>query len=116
MKADDEGEWQSITDGASFQARQGRLDLNVARYAERWDWLDRLSSGYIVRVLNRLGGFKSSGERHSVQSLLAQCGIQNSYEKLMGRWLHKLVAEKVLEQNGLAFTSFVPLPADRKSV
>ncbi len=111
VQADDEAEWQSVTDGASFQARQGRLDLNVARYAERWDWLDRLSSGYIVRVLNRLGGFRSSGERHSVQSLIAQCGIQSSYDKLMGRWLQKLVAEKVLEQNGLAFTSFVPLPA-----
>jgi acyl transferase domain-containing protein/SAM-dependent methyltransferase/acyl carrier protein len=107
---DDEKDWQAITDSASFQARQGRLDLNVARYAERWDWLDRLTSGYIVRTLSGLGGFKRSGERHSAQSLMAQCGIQPSYEKLMGRWLEKLVGEKVLEQNGLAFTSFVPLP------
>jgi len=104
-------EWRWICEHASRQSRRCRLDLDLAGYPERWLLLGRLASAYIVAALRRLGAFRDAGERHSAESLLAQCGIQASYEKLMERWLNRLAGEGVLRRDGRTFSAPAPLPA-----
>ncbi len=109
--ADPESEWRSISDHASRQSREGRLDLNVAQYPVRWAWLERLTGAYIVHALRELGAFESGGQRHSVRSLMAHCEIRNSYEKLLERWLKRLSSLEFLEAEGDTFSAVRPLPS-----
>ena len=102
--------WQCISESVARQSEQGPLNLTVAQYPERWAWLDKLTSVYIIAALRKLGLFQSAGERHSAASLLGRCGVRESYEKLIGRWLRKLASEGLLETKGTDFVACGPLP------
>ena len=107
---DPETAWECIRESAAHQSQQGRLDLTIAEYPERWAWLDKLTSVYINSALRELGLFRSAGECHSAASVVGQCGIRESYQKMIGRWLRKLASEGLLEVKGTDFVASTPLP------
>ena len=108
--ADPATQWEWTREALSRQANQGRLDLNVAAYAERWALLDKITTAYMLNAFTQLGVFGKAGERRSADTLLEAHGIRASYRKLMGRWLRQLASKGLLEKNGEFFTAQAPLP------
>ncbi len=94
---DSEREWQSIVESAARQSRQGRLDLDIGSYPERWNCLDRLTTAYTVAALHELGAFRHPGERHTPDMLIEACGISGVYQKLLERWLKRMSPKDLLE-------------------
>ena len=102
-------QWSSIYESASRQAGQGRLDLDVASYPERWAILDSLVTEYICRAFHRLSLYRQAGEAHSAETLIAS-GIRPVYERLMQRWLRHLSGKNLLRADGDRYVAPAPLP------
>jgi malonyl CoA-acyl carrier protein transacylase/SAM-dependent methyltransferase len=102
-------QWSSIYESVSRQAEQGRLDLDVASYPERWAILDSLVTEYICRTFYRLGLYRQAGEAHSAETLIAS-GIRPVYERLMQRWLRHLSDKNLLRADGDLYIAREPLP------
>jgi len=102
--------WQDAAAAARNQANQVPIDLQVHTYATKWRHLDQLSIGYIVRTLRRMGAFAESGSRHSVDSLMRECGIVSTYRMLVSRWLERLAGDGLLVREGEDFRAETPLP------
>ena len=111
LPADERPEWEWISESASRQSDQCRLDLKVDLYHERWACLDKLSSAYIVLALRHLGVFHAAEERHSGSSLIRQNAVRGTYGKLIDRWLRRLCAEGLLQRDGDDFVAPRPLPS-----
>lgn len=92
--------WQAAAAAARRQSQQGPFDLNLPTYAARWEILDRLTSGYMIRALTKLGIFCQNNEAWTVGDLLARAGIQPTYDHLIIRWLEKLTGIGLLQKNG----------------
>jgi malonyl CoA-acyl carrier protein transacylase len=92
--------WHAATNAASDQADRAPLDLHVDSYSGKWRTLEALTTEYMVRALNQLGAFTSSGETSTVESFLTRFGILVEYRVLIGRWLGKLASEGLLEVSG----------------
>ena len=108
----DEAEWERILEAALRQSGQSRLELNLAQYPERWALLDKLTSAYIVSAFCSRGIFQNVDERHSLKSIIQNYGFGASYEKLLQRWLKRLTAQSLLQQEGEIFVAPEPLRGD----
>ncbi len=91
VKPDAGREWEAVLESASRQSRQGRLDLDVSSYPDRWRCLDALSTAYIAAALEELGA--DSHREWTADSLVETCGIRDAYRKLLERWLARLPRE-----------------------
>jgi SAM-dependent methyltransferase/acyl carrier protein len=103
--------WETVREGAAWQADQGRLDLSLDRYAQGWVILEKLTDAYIAAALVRLGAFQTVGESQSVDSLIQQTGIQDGFGKLVGRWLGRLADAGQLSHSGSTYTAVSALVA-----
>ncbi len=103
--------WKAVTAAGQKQAHQGPLELALGTYADRWDCLHRLTVAYVGSALGTLGVFAQPGESHTVDTLIAQCGILPVYHDLMGRWLRKLADAGLLQQQEETFVSVQPIAA-----
>ncbi|HEY9088383.1 MAG TPA: beta-ketoacyl synthase N-terminal-like domain-containing protein [Anaerolineaceae bacterium] len=104
--------WDSAVTAARRQSQQAPLDLDVTRFGEKWDALNRLAAAYMTNTLHSLGAFQTPGERHTPQSLLEQFHIQPTYHALMARWMQHLAGFGWLQAtDGGAYTSVKPLSA-----
>jgi malonyl CoA-acyl carrier protein transacylase/SAM-dependent methyltransferase/acyl carrier protein len=101
-------QWSAICESTNRQAGQGRLDLDVASYPERWAFLDSLVTEYICRALQQLGVYQHAGEQHTPETLVA-AGIRPVYGRLMQRWLRHLAAHNRLQAEGDRYTAPAPL-------
>ena len=113
-EVDGESRWADVVAAGRMQAEQAPLDLDLGSYAAKWRALDRLSTAYMVRALQRLGAFGVDGETSSVDDLVRAHGIAPGYRHLLARWLRRLVGEGLLreEANG-SFIAPVALPPAR---
>jgi acyl transferase domain-containing protein/SAM-dependent methyltransferase len=102
--------WAVISEAARSQARQGPLDLNAASYPAKWDCLARLTTAHAVRTLRDAGLFIRSGTSLTLDAVLAEAQIANTYRHLVQRWLERLVAGRLLSVSGSTYTSNAPLP------
>jgi acyl transferase domain-containing protein/SAM-dependent methyltransferase len=93
---DEEVVWSAIEESATRQSQHGRLDLDITSYPARWQCFDQLTTAFIVDTLAALNAFPTAGDRHSIESMMAVCGIGNGYARLMERWLKRLVSEGFL--------------------
>ncbi len=96
--ASPEAIWQAVEAAGRLQENVGPLDLNLHTYPDKWAYLDRLTSAYIVRVLQELGVFARPGEAHTAAGLVTQCNLQPGYRVLIQRWLDRLEKEGYLER------------------
>ena len=96
-------EWESVCESAAHQSRCAGFDLNVAAYPHRWAILEHLALAWIRRTLVQLGAFQAPGESHTVESLLAGCGIGSGYQKLVHAWLGRLTHAGLIRQVGATF-------------
>jgi len=103
--------WESIREGAAWQASQGRLDLSVDRYARGWPALQSLTDAYIVATLATLGAFRAAGDTHSVGSLIERTGIEAGFGKLLGRWLDRLAALSLVRRSADGYVANEPIRA-----
>jgi acyl transferase domain-containing protein/SAM-dependent methyltransferase/acyl carrier protein len=103
--------WESVVTAGRSQAGQGPLDLTLSTYPAKWDCLHRLTVAYVAAAFREMGVFGKAGEKQTAESLMAQCGIADTYRHLLGRWLEKLAAEGLLTQDGETFVSLKPLPS-----
>ena len=60
-EVDGESRWADVVAAGRMQAEQAPLDLDLGTYAAKWRALDRLSTAYMVRTLQRLGAFGVDG-------------------------------------------------------
>jgi acyl transferase domain-containing protein/SAM-dependent methyltransferase len=87
----------SVARAAERQSDCGPLDLGAAEYPMRWQAMNRLATAYIQKTLRSdFHLFSRPGERHSVDSILAETGIQPIYRGLIERWLRHLVEDGAL--------------------
>jgi acyl transferase domain-containing protein/NADPH:quinone reductase-like Zn-dependent oxidoreductase/acyl carrier protein/SAM-dependent methyltransferase len=93
------------------QARSVPFDLDLDAHPTQAGLLDRLTTGYIVSALARLGGYGRAEEAHSVEGLRERLGILPVYGKLLARWLRKLAREGLLQRQGETFVAPQPLVA-----
>jgi acyl transferase domain-containing protein/SAM-dependent methyltransferase len=96
--------WSSLVRRLDREAERGPLDLNPATYPEKWESLDRLTTGVILHTLVGLGAFVRAGERHTLDSLLRTTGIIESHRRLVLRWLEDLTSAGVLVRDRDAYT------------
>ncbi len=113
---DDSTRWMQIRESAYHQSQHCRMDLDITKYPERWAFLDKLTSAYIISVLHKLGLFQETGEQHSLASVMKRGGFIGSYERLVQHWLNKLVVEKVLRQSGEEFITLQPLQSNLQAL
>jgi SAM-dependent methyltransferase/aryl carrier-like protein len=107
--ADPETSWNAIRESMQRQSGQGRLDLDVSSYPRRWEHMDRLTGAFIRSTLRDLQIFAIPGERRTIESLHADCGIGHGYRKLLLRWLQRPVSEGVLERHQDEYLAVAPL-------
>ena len=104
--------WQNAVTAARAQSLQVPIDLNLAGYPAKWQALDRVTTALMTRVLFELGAFRTPHQSHSVESLLQELGIRPTYRRLMARWLEKLAAAGVLQQEGGTYRRHEPLSGE----
>ena len=104
--------WQNAVTAARAQSLHVPIDLNLASYPVKWQALDRVTTALMTRTLFELGAFRTPHLSHSVESLLQDFGIRPTYRMLMARWLEKLAAAGVLQQEGGAYRRQEPLSGD----
>jgi acyl transferase domain-containing protein/SAM-dependent methyltransferase len=102
--------WETALTAGQRQAGQAPLKLAVQSYPAKWQALERLTIAYIAITLRELGVFTNPGESHTLETLLARTGVLPTYEGLLGRWLERLVAAGLLQQQAEQFISPTPLP------
>jgi acyl transferase domain-containing protein/SAM-dependent methyltransferase len=102
--------WAILSEAARSQAHQGPLDLNAASYPAKWDCLARLTTAHAVRTFRDAGLFARSGESRTLDAVLVEARISNTYRHLVHRWLERLAARGLLSVNGSVYTSKTALP------
>jgi acyl transferase domain-containing protein/SAM-dependent methyltransferase len=110
MLIDREKLWQSAKADALRQSQQSPLDLNVHTYADKWSFLERLTTAHAANTLRALGAFARPGDAEDVDSLTKKFGIPVMYRHLLQRWLERLTASGMLRATDERFLSDVPLP------
>lgn len=101
--------WEVVTNNARTQSLQGPLDLNVTAYPARWQIANQIALAYQAQAIITLGGFVRAGERHTLDGLLHQLYIKESYRVLLNRWLENLVEAGWLDRDGEYYISPKPL-------
>jgi len=102
--------WSRVTHALDRQADLGPVNLNAASYPEKWDFLARLTSAHAIRTLREADLFRATDERHTLSQLLKAAGIASTYQRLVKRWLERLVEQGLLRQQGESYISNQPLP------
>ena len=102
--------WSSAVPSLDAQALRGPLDLDAGSYAAKWDCLARLTSVLVQQTLRDLGVFVRKGESHTIDTVLDVTGILPAHRQLVSRWLHHLVRDGALRQDGAVF-----MPRDGKA-
>ena len=102
--------WETVVAASSYQAQQGPFDLELHSYRAKLESYDSLTTQYIILALRNLGIYHQAGERHSVDTLLSGFNILPSYGKLLAKWLERLVAQGILQQEKQVFVNRNPLP------
>jgi acyl transferase domain-containing protein len=92
--------WTAAAAAGRRQAGHGPLDLQLDRYRERWELLDRLTAAYAAQALRDLDLFSEAGERHRAQDLVERGTIAPAYAGLVERWLGHLAEDGLLEPTG----------------
>ena len=101
--------WQSSIEAGRQQESLGPLDLNLGSYAEKWQYLDRLTTAYIIKAFIELGLFQLPGETITAHDLVTNHDILPGYQILIQRWLRRLESEGYLQSNGDSFSCTQPL-------
>jgi acyl transferase domain-containing protein/SAM-dependent methyltransferase len=104
-------QWEAVVTSAQEQSHQVPMDLALHTYAAKWRVLDRLTTAYIVENFRKLGAFTNAHETHSAKSILEKFKILPAYNILITRWLKKLAAEGLLQEQGENYKCGEPLPA-----
>jgi 3-oxoacyl-(acyl-carrier-protein) synthase/SAM-dependent methyltransferase len=94
--------WQSAVAAAEVQSRQGPLGWDPGSYAERWSTLHRLTLAHAQKVLAEAGAFRKE-QVVSADDVLARCGFQPLYRRLVQHWLEGLAASGLLAAEGDRF-------------
>ena len=97
--------WEAAAAAGHRQSLQVPIDLELSAYENKWHSLQSITTAYIIRALRRLGVFIHSGETHSAEEIMVQCGIVSTYDGLLVRWLRRLVDEGFLLNRGDKFVS-----------
>jgi len=97
---DPDGRWRRIADAAGRQAETAPFDLHISDFPAMWSALRALSSATIESALRQRGAFAVAGESHTLETLIARCGVQPSLHGLIRRWAAHLVETGRLEQRG----------------
>ena len=79
-------------------------------YDAKWTALERITTGYMIDAFHKLGVFKTVKERHTIDTIVEQCGLLPSYRKPMARWFDRLTAEGILARDGDAYVAPAGLP------
>ena len=102
--------WAAAVPSLDAQAQRGPLDLDAGSYPAKWDCLARLTSAVVQQTLRDLGVFVRKGESHTIDTVLDVTGILPVHRQLVSRWLHHLVRDGMLRQDGAVF-----MPRDGKT-
>ena len=103
--------WECVVSAGRRQVEQAPLDLAIYTYQAKWNILDRLTTAYIVRTLRELNVFTEPNETHSLETILSQTKILDSYKSLLYRWLHNLQAKNLLKKENDQYKGAEPLSA-----
>ncbi len=87
------------------------LDLGLHTFAVKWEYLERLTTAFVIQAFHDLGAFARAGERRTVDDLLVEFGILPIYRKVVARWLKRLTTGGWLREDDRGFVSPQPLPA-----
>ena len=90
--------WSDIVQAGERQSEQGPLDLDLASYPAKWEYLNHLAAAYQAQALRQLGVFTQPAEAYTFDELLAALPVLSTYEHLLGRWLGNLVEHQLLQQ------------------
>ncbi len=91
------------------QAAQVPIDLHVETYAAKWSSLNNLARSYIRQTLIEVGAFPQADVVRSVDEIVEDCGFEETYRILLGRWLEHLVADGSLVHREGGYASPVAL-------
>jgi acyl transferase domain-containing protein/SAM-dependent methyltransferase len=104
------GRWHSAIKRASRQAQNVPIDMNLGRFAAKWEALEALTQAQIIQVLREFGLFLHEQERHSIEEILSFAGIGRSYGDLISCWLERLTMSRILVRESDEYISPQPLP------
>jgi len=101
--------WEDLRLACREQAAHPPEDLDVAEARKVAMQADRSALACACIALDAIGLFKRPGEAHTVDDIVANCGILPSYRKLMARWMGELSDAHLLNREQDQFVSVVPL-------
>jgi acyl transferase domain-containing protein/SAM-dependent methyltransferase/acyl carrier protein len=104
------GRWKSAMERASRQAQNVPIDMDLGRFAAKWEALEALTKAQIIQALREFGLFLHEEERHSIEEILSFAGIGRSYGDVISRWLERLAMSRILVREGNEYISPQPLP------
>lgn len=97
-RADDANLGEKLRAAGRKAARQLPPKLDAA--ATNFERLERLGTEYLGRALHDLGAFVQPLEKHSLDSLIKNCGIQPRLRRLVRQWLETLWSDGQLRREG----------------
>ncbi|MBC7840741.1 MAG: acyltransferase domain-containing protein [Gemmatimonadaceae bacterium] len=103
--------WTATLRSARAQAEQAPIGVDVTGYAAHWELLERHSTALIVDTLRACGLFTTPRERATSGDAAQRGGIVESQQRLLARWLQRLVAMGLLRLDGDVYVSETALPA-----
>jgi acyl transferase domain-containing protein/SAM-dependent methyltransferase/acyl carrier protein len=104
------GRWKSAIERASRQAQNVPIDMDLGRFAAKWEALEALTEAQIIQALREFGLFLHEEERHSIEQILSFAGIGRSYGDVISRWLERLTMCRILVREEDEYISRQPLP------
>jgi acyl transferase domain-containing protein len=107
--SDNSTAWNAAVIAAADQSDRAPFDLAVGSYAGKWSALEQLTTAYMVRALRQVGAFATANDRATAETLLERFDILAEYRTLIARWLRKLAADGLLQQEGDEFVAAQPL-------
>ena len=104
------GRWSSAMERAARQAQNVPIDMDLGRFATKWEALEALTRAQIIHALREFGLFLREEERHSIEEILSLAGIGRSYGDVISRWLERLTMSRIVVREGNEYISPQPLP------
>lgn len=95
-EADRDEAWRTLTAAGDRRADQWETAVDPAAMETIVAQMDRVGLACICRALRQLNLFSRAKERHTLEFLIKEYGIHDTYHRLFRRWLQTLVREGML--------------------
>src|SRR5215471_2207459 len=101
--------WDSLKLACRQQAENLPPELDLSETVNTARQANRVALASACIALDAMGVFRTPGESHTVEEIVAARGILPAYRKLIARWMKELTRAQLLMRDNNRFVSIEPL-------